>query len=161
PAAFLVVPDSPLPLTYQWQFNGAAVAGATDPTLTLNNVSFSDAGNYSVAVANSAGSVTSAPMAVLSVVQLPNLTPYKPSSWSNKIVTATNASSTLDAGIIYSHQDVYVGWAVLNNSSNGNIGQTFYSELFLDGVRNGSWYTTGLSPGFYTFVSSFDIGKLS
>src|SRR5262249_42521812 len=52
-------------------------------------------------------------------------------------------------------------WAVVNNSSNGNIGQTFYSELFLDGVRSGSWYTPGLSPGFYTFVSGFDIGKLS
>ena len=159
-ASFLVVADSPLPQTYQWRFNGANIAGATDPTLTLNNTSFSQAGSYTVLVANQAGSVTSSPPAMLTVAQLPNLTPYKPATWSDKIVTATNSSGTLDAGIIYSHQDVYVSWAVVNNSSNGNISQTFYTKLFLDGVLSGNWYTPGLNAGFYAPVNGFDVGKL-
>src|SRR2546425_103436 len=91
----------------------------------------------------------------------PKLSPHKTPPRSGKIVTATNSSGTLDAGIIYSHQDVYVSWAVVNNSSNGNISQTFYTKLFLDGVLSGNWYTPGLNAGFYAPVNGFDVGKLS
>ncbi len=52
--------------TYQWCFNGSAIAGATDTTLSLPGVRASDAGNYTVVVANALGSVTSTP-AVLTV----------------------------------------------------------------------------------------------
>lgn len=45
--------------TYQWQFNGIALAGATNSTLTLNNVSTANAGNYTVVITNPHGSVTS------------------------------------------------------------------------------------------------------
>jgi len=52
--------------TYQWQFNGANIAGATSSGYTKYNVQLSDAGNYTVVASNSAGSTTSA-TAVLSV----------------------------------------------------------------------------------------------
>jgi hypothetical protein len=156
---FLVVVDSPLPVTYQWLFNGSTLAGATDALLTLNNVTFAQAGSYSVVVSNSAGIVTST--AMLTLAQLPNLAPYKPAGWSDKIVAATNSSSTLDAGIIYSDQDVYVSWAVVNNATTGNVVQRFYTYLYLDGVLNYSWYTDGLNAGFYVYVTSYDIGKLA
>lgn len=45
--------------TYQWQFNGSALAGATGSTLTLPNVSSANAGSYTVVVSNPNGSVTS------------------------------------------------------------------------------------------------------
>ena len=45
--------------SYQWAFNGVAISGATSSTLTLTDVHASDAGSYTVTVANSAGSVTS------------------------------------------------------------------------------------------------------
>jgi hypothetical protein len=48
----------PLP-TYQWRFNGGNIAGATDATLAFPSVAAGDAGNYTVVVANQAGSVTS------------------------------------------------------------------------------------------------------
>jgi len=47
------------PFTYQWYSNGTAIAGATNATLTLANVGTNQAANYTVAVSNSAGSVTS------------------------------------------------------------------------------------------------------
>ena len=47
--------------TYQWFRNGTLVLGANGPTLLLNNVQASDAGSYTVAVTNSAGSVISLP----------------------------------------------------------------------------------------------------
>lgn len=57
----------------QWLFNGIAISGATDSTLTLTNVATSQAGPYSVYLANSSGSVTSNP-ATLTVVLLPSIT---------------------------------------------------------------------------------------
>ena len=58
------------PLTYQWQFNAAALPAATNSTLTLTNVQFSQAGDYTVVVSNNAGSVTSA-VATLTVILPP------------------------------------------------------------------------------------------
>lgn len=58
-------------LTYQWAHDGAAIAGATDRMLTLRNVGASDAGRYSVAVANGGGTATSSD-AVLSVAATAN-----------------------------------------------------------------------------------------
>jgi len=47
------------PLGYQWQFFGTNIAGATDDTLSLTNISSDQAGPYIVIVTNSVGSVTS------------------------------------------------------------------------------------------------------
>lgn len=45
--------------TYQWAKNGTSITGATASSLTLSNVQTADAGNYTVTVSNSVGSVTS------------------------------------------------------------------------------------------------------
>ena len=47
------------PLSYQWQWNGTNIAGATNATLTLANIRSAQAGGYAVVVTNVAGSVTS------------------------------------------------------------------------------------------------------
>jgi hypothetical protein len=47
------------PLSYQWTFDGTAVAGATTNELRLTNVQATQAGNYVLVVTNFAGSVTS------------------------------------------------------------------------------------------------------
>ncbi len=47
------------PLAFQWRFNGADIAGATNRTLVLTGVTTNQAGNYSVVVGNELGSVTS------------------------------------------------------------------------------------------------------
>jgi hypothetical protein len=47
-------------LSYQWEFNGTNIAGATGATLILTNLSASQAGVYTVTVSNVAGSRTSA-----------------------------------------------------------------------------------------------------
>lgn len=56
---FAVTAVGTRPMTYQWLRNGAAVSGATDSSCTINNVQTSHAGNYSVQVTSSAGSVIS------------------------------------------------------------------------------------------------------
>ncbi|MGP8201505.1 MAG: peptidylprolyl isomerase [Limisphaerales bacterium] len=52
-------------LSYQWQFNGTNIHGATNSSLTLEDVMTNQAGSYTVVVN---GSVTSAPPAVLTIV---------------------------------------------------------------------------------------------
>jgi hypothetical protein len=159
-AAFLVVVDSSLPVTYQWQFNGTDIPGANAASLTLDNVTFAQAGAYRVTVVNAAGPVTSAP-AVLNVAQLPDLIPYKPATWSDKLVAATDPSGTSDAPIIYEHQQVYINWAVLNSATNGNIPSRFYTQLFLDGLLQHTWFTDGLDAGFYSYVTNHALGTLA
>jgi len=74
-ATFSVVASGSAPLAYQWLFNGANLAGATASTLSLSNVQVSNAGNYSVKVSNSVGSVTSttAALTVSSVTTPPTI----------------------------------------------------------------------------------------
>jgi hypothetical protein len=46
-------------VSYQWQFDGTNIAGATNASLTLTDARFTNAGTYTVIVSNSAGPVTS------------------------------------------------------------------------------------------------------
>src|SRR6202012_1970605 len=46
-------------VTYQWQFNGTNIYGATGSSYTISLVDPSKAGNYTVIITGAAGSVTS------------------------------------------------------------------------------------------------------
>lgn len=58
-ASFTVVASGTPPLSYQWNKNGAAIAGATSATYSIASTAAGDAGSYTVTVTNSAASVTS------------------------------------------------------------------------------------------------------
>jgi uncharacterized protein YpmS len=90
-AGFSVAASGTAPLSYQWQFNGANISGATGTSLTLNNVQASDAGNYSVIVTNAGGSIASA-AAVLTVWVPPSIV-SQPQSRTN--VVGTSAAFTV------------------------------------------------------------------
>ncbi len=47
------------PVTYQWRRNGTEIPGATSPSIAVGSVSFGDAGQYTVVVANACGAVIS------------------------------------------------------------------------------------------------------
>ncbi len=53
-------------LSYQWRWNGITITGATNSSLNLSNLQFTNAGMYTVVVSNPGGSVTSSP-AILNV----------------------------------------------------------------------------------------------
>ncbi|GAB5559438.1 MAG: hypothetical protein SynsKO_10850 [Synoicihabitans sp.] len=58
-AVFAVTASGNPAPTFQWRKDGAAIPGATAPTLTLPSASTGSAGNYSVVVTNSQGSAVS------------------------------------------------------------------------------------------------------
>ncbi|MFM8357401.1 MAG: immunoglobulin domain-containing protein, partial [Verrucomicrobiota bacterium] len=53
------------PLAYQWRRDGVDIPGATGPSFEKSGATPADSGNYSVRVANAAGSAESAPAALL------------------------------------------------------------------------------------------------
>jgi hypothetical protein len=84
-AVLSVVAGGTPDLHYQWRFNGTNIAGATAASLTLTNVHLSNAGLYSVRVANLFGTLTSsnallavnrAPVPVIEVRPLARLPGY-------------------------------------------------------------------------------------
>ncbi|NOS69071.1 MAG: hypothetical protein HOP33_03990 [Verrucomicrobia bacterium] len=72
-AIFSVTATGASPLKYQWRKNGASISSATNTSLSLANIQLTNAGNYSVVVTNTYGSVTSAVASL--VVYLPNSPP--------------------------------------------------------------------------------------
>src|SRR5262249_55269527 len=71
-ATFSVQATNANPLTYQWSFNTTILLGATNSSYTRMNIQPSDAGLYSVVVANNLNSVTSS-NAQLTVLSRPML----------------------------------------------------------------------------------------
>ncbi len=72
-ATFIVAANGSPPLSYQWNFNGTNLVGATNALLTLTDVQPGQAGNYAVLVTNDFGSVTSL-LAMLTVCIPPSIT---------------------------------------------------------------------------------------
>lgn len=79
--------------SFQWRKNGAAIAGATTSTLKLVGVQPADAGDYSVVIANSAGSVTSATATLVVSSNASRLT-------NLSVRTAMAADQTLIVGVV-------------------------------------------------------------
>ena len=68
---FTVVAGGSEPLFYQWRKNGADLFGATSNSFVIPNVATSDAGEYTVVVGNSQGSISSV-AAILTVTDAVN-----------------------------------------------------------------------------------------
>ena len=66
-------------VSYQWQFNGVNITGATSANYTNSNMQSSNAGNYRVIASNGAGSTTSATLTI-SAVNAPQITAVSPTS---------------------------------------------------------------------------------
>ena len=97
---FNVATFGSLPVSYQWRKNGkplsdgGSLSGSNARTLMLTNIALTDAGNYSVVVSNTSGSVTSVG-AALQIIVSP---PYIISGPDDQTVLAgATATFTVDA----------------------------------------------------------------
>jgi uncharacterized delta-60 repeat protein len=94
--------------SYQWYFNGAPVAGATNSGLTLKSVRALSAGRYWVVAANIAGSASSA-VAVLELKQPGNSASHAVEGGGYLPGSSITVSNTLT----YSGMASALSWAVL------------------------------------------------
>src|SRR5437879_1215599 len=86
-ATFAVVAGGTAPLSYQWQKNGASIAGATAASYTTLATTTADSGStFAVAVTNTAGTVTSA--AATLTVSAAAVAPTITTQPANQTVTA-------------------------------------------------------------------------
>jgi len=99
-ASFSVTATGTAPMTYQWQKGGVAISGATASSYSISSTVAGDAGNYTVVVSNSAGSVTSS-AATLTVSAAPTSAPVitaSPSSATQVAGTSLSLTSTVTGG---------------------------------------------------------------
>ena len=100
-ATFSVTAAGGPPIQYQWRRNGAALAGATNASLTLSNLTCVDGASFSVDVRNTAGGASSAPVPLTVVdVTAPVITASPPSRTNNVGTTATFSVSANDCSPI-------------------------------------------------------------
>ena len=123
-ATFTVTVTGTAPLSYQWYRNGAAVAGATSASYTTGPTTSSDNGaQFTVMVANTAGTATSSP-ATLTI----NAAPVAPA------ITTQPTSQTVTAG----------------QTATFSVAATGTAPLRYQWYRNGVAISGALSPSYTT-----------
>ncbi len=129
-------------LTYQWEYNGAPLAGQNATNLLLPNLTSSQSGTYAVVVSNTWGSVTSS--VVVSVLD------------SVPVFTQSPAAETRWSGFPFA----------FSFSTVGNTPQSYQWQLGGNNIggATGTSYTNIASPstgGFYTVVASNTFGAVT
>jgi hypothetical protein len=92
---------------------------------------------------------------------LPNLTTFQPPGWSDKVVVDSTPSTNAPSPSLTENQEVFVSWAAQNSPAGGSVSNRFYTQLYLDGAPKTAWSTDSLSPGSFTFIIGYNLGKLS
>ncbi len=113
---FTVAAGGSSPLSYQWYFNTTTpLVGATNASLTLTSIQATNAGSYSVAVSNTAGSATSASATL--VVTAANTAPtFSPVPDSNII-----AGVTLNITNVATDPDLPLTFSLLSTPGNASL----------------------------------------
>ena len=150
-ARFSVTNGGSAPLKYQWYFNtNTPLLNATNTSLSLTNVQFTNAGTYSVIITNPAGAATSAP-ARLTVWQAPVITAPPPAVLA--LLAGQSAAISVTAS---GTPAVTFQWVKDNGSlANGGVyGGALTSTLTLTGVSTGN-------SGSYSVVITNSAGAVT
>jgi uncharacterized repeat protein (TIGR03803 family) len=150
-ATFSVATYGGLPVTYQWEkagtnlVDGGGVSGSNGRILTVTNAQVTDAGVYSVVVANVFGSVTSAPAFLQILVSPPYIT-QQPASRTN--LAGSTAAFQVEA---VGDMPLFYQWQRdgTNLVDGGRISGAASRTLVLSGV-------TAADMGMYSVVVSDD-----
>jgi hypothetical protein len=172
-ASFSVTAGGTAPLTYQWRLEGNPLTGATNSALNLSNVQVSDAGNYSVVVANPVGAVTSS-NALLTVstgncvTASSGLVSWWPGEGNGNDVIGSNPG-TVSSGVSYSAGEVgqafnfdgTSGSIIVPASANLNVGTSsgFTVECWIKPNELSAHHTlvewnSGSSIGVHLYIST-------
>ncbi|HMJ88967.1 MAG TPA: immunoglobulin domain-containing protein, partial [Candidatus Acidoferrum sp.] len=144
-ALFSTVPGGCGPFTFQWQFNGADISGATNATLSLTNMQLSHEGMYRVLVWNSNGVSPSAEVPLIMSLGLAlNATniPWNVVTGSVAIVGAANAHDGIAAASFDFNgmlEAVVIGPGKLTFWSSGSLSFTVDGVVEIPDAAQGGW----------------------
>lgn len=118
-------------LNYQWSVGTGVIEGATNATLTLTALALTNAGNYSVVISNSLGSVTSAPV---------SLTVVSPTGYQETLLgmhplaywPLSETNGTIAYEMVGGNNGTYVGGVILGQPgvTNSGSGVSGYAASF-------------------------------
>ena len=143
------------PLSYQWQFNGASIGGATAASLMVSNIQPADAGSYTVVVTNMTESLTSPP-AILTVL-LPPAINVHPQTRTNIVGTAATFRATASGSGPLSYQWVLNG---VNLHDDGNIRGATTPTLQIGNVQSVDAGSLVLAVSNTVGVAAASVGTL-
>jgi alpha-tubulin suppressor-like RCC1 family protein len=101
-ATFTVSATGTPPLSYQWQFNGTNISGATNTAVSLIGVQATNVGIYSVVVANECG--TNTPAATLTVTPVPPRILLQPASQRVAVNGSASFAVTATGSVPFNYQ---------------------------------------------------------
>jgi M6 family metalloprotease-like protein len=96
---------------------------------------------------------------VVAISPLPNLTPYQPAGWADKIVLSYTPGTHDDDRPIWPEDVIYVDWAVVNNGTATASGLVRF-DLYVDGIMEGTWSENynSWTPNTYVHLDDFSVG---
>ena len=144
-ASFSVTGSGQGTLSYQWRKSGININGATDPTLTLNSISSSDAASYSVVVTGGCGSVNSSNASL--TVNPSTTISTQPSAVTVCSGNTANFSVSASGTTPLSYQ-----WNLNGNPVNGATSSTF--SISSPQANNAGQYTVTITGGCGSITSS-------
>ncbi len=154
PAVFTVTATGSGVFSYQWYFNtNTLLAGQTSNPLNFASASNSDAGTYTVVVANNLGAATSSP-ALLAIVSKPVIT-GQPQG-----LTVTNADTATFTVTAVGASPLKYQWysnsisALIFNANTRLIGKTNATFTFTASFTNASRYSVIITNNLGTATSS-------
>ena len=145
-ATFNVGASGTGPLTYQWHFDGAPIPGASSNAYTVTGATAAKAGNYSVVVGNTAGSVSSsaATLTVLpSALLLNGSFEYGAAGWT---LNNDNVATTLNTIYAFTDGTQLMHFNFGQRPANGIVSQSFATIV-------GNQYRLVFDMGAFSFIN--------
>lgn len=143
-----------------WQNSAAVYSGLTPGTHTVDFksiIGWLKPDNQEITVTTNYTTTSTATYTLLTGEQ-PNLVPYTPSAWSDKLVVTNVTGTSTDAASISPTDTIYIDWAAINNGT--QIASNFKTTIFVDNVVKMTWITYSLNPNYYNYINDFSIGNL-
>jgi hypothetical protein len=132
---FTVTAYSSTPLTYQWRKNGVNIGGATGPSLSLNNVTRADDGDYSVVVSDASVSLVS------DVANLLVLVRAKVIRFTQSLTVAAGSNATFTTEVTNTATlPISFGWRTNNAFATNMTIDGYVSTFTISNVRTNQAY---------------------
>jgi hypothetical protein len=135
--------------------------GCSTVTVTANSINTTGSNRTATININVSGVLTKTIIVTQSstTTNLPNLLPYNPSDWSDKIVLSNVKNTNTDNALTPS-DSVYMDFAFANSGTTDATG-LFYCWLSLDSINVVEGIRNGLKSGYYSSSKDVVLGRLS